>query len=201
MFASPVVVFGVELSGIGDLAAWIAVVFTALAGAAAIAVFATLQSRERRQALSDLHASLTSAETAQARNVIGALLYSRAEDDKPGRLASIEAYFALIWALQRARNVFRTYRIRWIPLEPTKGRLSELTRPGRKDAKLALTWNLDEIAENVVRFRDLFGREWAVEDADAWADIGTYVVASRFRNGNRGAGASQMPSPTSNAEA
>lgn len=188
MFASPVVVFGVELSGIGDLAAWIGVLFTALAGGAAIAVFVTLRLRERRQALSELHASLTSAETAQARNVIGALLYSGVEEDKPGRLVSIEAYFALIWALQRARNVFRTYRIKWIPLGPTKSRLSEMTRPGRKDAKLALTWNLDEIAENVVRFHDVFGREWAVEDGDAWADIGTYVVASRFRNSDRRAG-------------
>src|SRR5690606_41422494 len=49
------------------------------------------------------------------------------------------------------------------------------------DASLALTWNLVEIAENVVRFHDLFGREWSVEDEDAWADISEYVDADRFR--------------------
>lgn len=173
---------GIEVSGVGDLATWVSVVLTIIAGAAAVTGFAFLRRRERRQALTDLHASLTSGETARARHTVGALLYGTDSDTKPGRLEAIEAYFALIWALQRARNVFRTYALSWRALDSTPYRLSRLMLTRTDDASLALTWNLTEIAENVVIFHDRFGDECAVEDADAWEDIGAYVNADRFRS-------------------
>jgi len=173
--------FGLQLSGVGDLATWVSVAFTVLAGLAAIAGFAMLRRRERRQALTELHTSLTSGETARARNTIGTLLYAAEQDVKPGKLDSIEAYFALIWALQRARNVFRTYALEWRELSAPQPRLTKLMGSRKSDASLALTWNLTEIAENVVLFHDTFREPWAVEDDDAWADIGAYVDANRLR--------------------
>ncbi|GAA3939603.1 hypothetical protein [Microbacterium soli] len=181
MSDSSVVILGVELSGFGDLATWIEVLCTAVAGGAAVLVFVTLRLRERRQALTDLHTSLTSGEIAQARNAIGALLYSGIDGGRANRLASIEAYFTLIWAVQRARNVFRTFRIRWTSLGAPQRQIVTRMHAGWKDASLALTWNLTEIAENIVRFHDLYGREWSIEDTDAWADISAYIDADRFR--------------------
>ncbi|MEV7631208.1 hypothetical protein AB0N64_02240 [Microbacterium sp. NPDC089318] len=170
-----------QFSGVGDLATWISLAFTVIAGAAAAGAFWMLRRRERRQALTELHSSLTSGETATARNILGTLLYSRAEDDLPGRGESIEAYFALIWALQRARNVFRTFGIHWTRLDAPQGRLSSVMRSGTTDATLALTWNLVEIAENVIRFHDVYSHEWQVDDEDAWADISAYVDAESLR--------------------
>lgn len=175
------IMLGIEVSGAGDLATWVSVVFTVIAGVAATAAFAFLRRRERRQALTDLHASLTSGETARARNTVGTLLYATEPDGKPTKLEAIEAYFALIWALQRARNVFRTYSLAWRALDASPSRLSRLMVARDDDASLALTWNLTEIAENVVRFHDLYSDAWGVEDADAWSDIGVYVNADRFR--------------------
>ncbi|MDL9978602.1 hypothetical protein [Microbacterium candidum] len=172
--------FGFAFSGPGDLATWVSVVFTLIAGASAAIAFVMLRRRERRQALTDLHASLTSGETARARNTIGTLLYSNEAGDQPTRTESIEAYFALIWALQRARNVFRTYSLYWRALDAPQSRLHSIAPSRSSDASLALTWNLTEIAENVVQFHDLYSAKWAIEDEDAWDDIGTYVNAERL---------------------
>lgn len=173
--------FGLQFSGVGDLATWVSLLFTVIAGVAAASAFLVLRRRERRQALTELHTSLTSGETALARNTIGSLLYAVDGSDRPDRSASIEAYFALIWALQRARNVFRTFGVRWTPLNEQQSRLSSIMRAGSTDATLALTWNLVEIAENVVRFHDLLSEEWSVEDDDAWRDISGYVDADALR--------------------
>lgn len=170
-----------QFSGMGDVATWATLAFTVIAGLAAAGAFWVLRRRERRQALTELHSSLTSGETAQARNVIGTLLYSSSDERRPGKADSIEAYFALIWALQRARNVFRTFNIHWTPLTASQGRLASLMSAGSKDASLALTWNLVEIAENVARFHDLYGQEWSVSDKDAWTDIIAYVDVESLR--------------------
>ncbi|WP_460800812.1 hypothetical protein [Microbacterium sp. GXF6406] len=167
---------GLQFSGLGDLAAWATLAFTVVTALLAGIGFGLVRLRDRRQALADLHVSLTSGETAQARNVIGALLYGSAEAATPTRLEAIEAYFMLIWAVQRARNVFRIFRIRWHALNESQGRLSSLMHTGRSDASLALTWNLIEIADNIMQFHDKYGEKWGVDDADAWADIGSYLV-------------------------
>ena len=109
---------------------------------------------------------------------MGNLLYAEPEDH-PRKLDAIAAYFALIWALQRARNVFRTYGMQWRALNQPQRRLSALTAAGSKDASIALTWNLTEIAENVSRFRDEYKVQWNVEDEDAWADVGAYIKGER----------------------
>lgn len=99
-------------SSLGDLATWVSVALTVITGVVAAFVFVGLRLRDRRQALTDLHISLQSGETAAARNTIGSLLYATRTRDRPPPLASIAAYFAHIYAIQRARNVFRTYSVR-----------------------------------------------------------------------------------------
>lgn len=167
---------------IGDLATWAGVMLSLATAVIAAVVFVGLRRRERRQALADLHVSLTSGETAAARNTIGTLLYSSRRRDLPSRLDAIAAYFALVWALQRSRNVFRTYLLPANELDSPMSRWSAVTRGrSRRDAAEALSWNVTEIAENVVRFHDEFGKPWGVEDADAWEEISPFVGADAIR--------------------
>jgi len=172
--------FGVSQTG--DLATWVSTTFTVVTGVAAVFVYVRLRRRDRRQALTDLHVSLTTAETAVARNTIGTLLYSTDRRDTPPRLECIAAYFALIWAIQRARNVFRTFGLPWQSLEAPQSRSrSAISARATKDASQALTWNLVEIAEGVVRFHFEYAEAWSVEDEDAWKEINTYVSADAIR--------------------
>lgn len=162
-------------SSFGDLSSWASVLLTLIASVAAVIGFIVLRRRERRQALTELHASLTSGETAHARHIVGSLLYSHFNDDRPERNEAITAYFHLVWAIQRARNVFRTYGLHWRSLAEPQRTLSNLLHLNNKDSAMALTWNLVEIAENVRRFHEEWGAEWGVEDADAWADVLPYI--------------------------
>ena len=167
----------------GDLATWAGVFLSLVTAVIAAVVFVGLRRRERRQALADLHVSLTTGETAAARNTIGTLLYSSRRRDFPSRLDAIAAYFALIWALQRSRNVFRTYLLPADELDSPMSRWSAVTRGrSRRDAAEALSWNVTEIADNVVRFHDEFGEQWAVEDADAWDEISSFIGADAIRS-------------------
>lgn len=167
---------------IGDLATWVGVLLSLVTTIIAAVISVGLRRRERRQALTDLHVSLTSGETAAARNTVGTLLYSSSTEDLPSRTDAIAAYFGLIWALQRSRNVFRTYLLPANELNSPASRWSTITRGrSRRDAADALSWNVTEIAGNVVRFHDEFGARWAVEDADAWKEIGPFVGADAIR--------------------
>lgn len=166
---------GLQFSGLGHLATWVSFGFTVITAGAAVVGFVLLRLRDRRQALADLHVSLTSGETAQARNAIGTLLYSSDTTVHPGREAAIESYFALIWALQRVRNVFRAYGIAWRTLDAPQSGLSKIMNAGSKDASLALTWNLVELAENVGQFHEKYGEAWSVDDGDAWAEMNGYI--------------------------
>lgn len=169
------------LSGSGDLAAWASVVLTAVAAVAAGYGFFYVRARERREALAALHASLTSGETAVARNTIGTLLHG-GRRDRPSRLDCIQSYFALIWSLQRARNVFRAHNLHWKTLQAPNSRVRRAARGGRPDeATIALTWNLREIAENVVMFHDRYSTSWSVEDDDAWTDVSEFVEVETMR--------------------
>lgn len=167
---------------LGDLATWFGVGFSVLTAVIAGIAFRQLRLRERRQALSDLQVSLTTGETAAARNVIGTLLYSDNKRDLPSRLDSISAYFALIWALQRARNVFRAQLLPSSELNSPISRWAAVTRGRRmKDAAAMLSWNINEIAENVVRFHDTYGSRWHVSDNDAWKEMSEYLNAAAIR--------------------
>lgn len=155
-----------------EVAAWAGGLGTLATAIIAVVLAAQLRNREKRQALVELHASLTSGETAAARNTVGTLLYSK-KKRTVSELAAIEAYFHLIWAIQRARNVFRIHGFNW----------SSLTGPPRRrsrqnEIELALTWNLTEIAENVVTFHEAYGEKWKVEDADAWDEMRAYLSIS-----------------------
>lgn len=162
----------------GDVATWAALIYSVLTALAAGAAFFRLRKRERRQALAELHTSLTTGETAAARNTIGTLLYSASPEDRPARIECISAYFSLIWAVQRARNVFRAQLLPTSQLDSPISRWEAVTRGRRmKDAAAALSWNLAEIAENLVQFHDLHGSEWDVRDKDAWDEIGKFVNA------------------------
>ena len=156
----------------GDGAAWTSVLLSLLVAIVTI----TNWWREKRQALTALHVALTTGETANARNTIGTLFYSGRRLDRPGRSESIRAYFDLIWAMQRARNVFRIYKIRWLPLR----RLGGSNKTARSEAIDALNWNLREIADNIARFREEYGEIWAVEDEDAWLDIRDFFDQNQF---------------------
>jgi hypothetical protein len=50
-----------------------------------------------------------------------------------------------------------------------------------REVSLALTWNLVEIAESVVRFHFEYAEAWRVEDVDAWNEINAYVDAEGIR--------------------
>ncbi|WP_394554616.1 hypothetical protein ACDF64_07830 [Agromyces sp. MMS24-JH15] len=161
---------------IGDWATWIgsvgAIVIAIVAGIAA----GQIRRRERRQALVDLHAILTSGEIAAARNTIGTLLYSRTRRTRPTRLESIEAYFQLVWAVQRARNTFLLYGFAW-PATGASSSTPPKRRRSERDPEQILSWNLSEIAENVQRFHREYADRWGVEDRDAWAEVSDYLRA------------------------
>jgi hypothetical protein len=151
-----------------ELASWAGGLGAIATAVIAVILAAQLRNREKRQALVDLHNSLTSGETARARNVIGTLLYSK-HKKSVSELDGIEAYFHLIWAIQRARNVFRVHGFHWTSISGSN------KRARGNQIELALTWNLREIADNVVIFRNRFGAKWRVEDADAWHEMSTYL--------------------------
>lgn len=163
---------------IGDLATWVTAVVGGVIAVSAAFASVQLRNRERRQALADLHTSLTSGETADARNVIGTLLYSSTRIGRPSRLEAIEAYFRLIWAVQRARNVFRAHGFHWMSYEAPRNRRAQLVED-------MLTWNLREILDNVTMFHERYSDRWGVEDADAWRDIGDYLETDSVRGPSR----------------
>lgn len=166
---------------IGDVATWAGAAFSLITGVVAIILATQLRNRERRLALVDLHQSLTTGETAAARNVMGTLLYADA-GSAPTKLDSIDAYFRLIWAVQRARNVFRTYKLCWKSLSGPVSRLDRIQLGRRqRESDLALTWNLNEVAQNLVIFHDLYQEAWNVSDGDAWADVEDFVDVEAVR--------------------
>ena len=170
----------------GDVASWATLLFSVVTAAAAGGAFLGLRKRERRLALADLHTALTTGETAAARNTIGTLLYAAAPKDRPSRHECIRAYFSLIWAVQGARNVFRAQLLPNKQLDAPLSRWEEITRRRHmKDAAAALTWNLSEISENLVRFHDFYGSVWGVQDRDAWEEIGVFVNADAIRRRGR----------------
>lgn len=160
----------------GDIAAWASLIVSIFAGAAAVVVFVSNGRRDRRTAVSSLHVSLTSGEIAAARHIVGNLLYSNTSNVEGGRSEAISAYFILIWAMQRSRNVFRIYKLEWRPLKQA----SAVPRASARDVMDALTWNLSEIAENLSRFHEEYGERWSVDDADAWDEMREFFDRNQF---------------------
>ncbi|WP_438853909.1 hypothetical protein [Agromyces sp. M3QZ16-3] len=157
---------------LGDIGTWAGALAAATTAATAIVLAAQLRNRERRQALVDLHVSLTTGETALARNVIGTLLLNKSFRGRPAKLEAIDAYFRLIWSVQRARNVFRAHGFHWESLDPPEG---AKRNSRQRETERALSWNLIEIAENIVEFHHVYVQKWGVEDKDAWDEMDAYL--------------------------
>lgn len=156
----------------GSVTDWWALALSIVTGVVALAGFLFVERRDRLQALTDLHATLTSGEIAQARHTVGSLLYSDPQQAESDKENSIAAYFVLVWALQRSRNVFRTRRMHWRTLDQPQSLWSTVMHSGSSDASVILTWNLTEIAQNVSEFHSRYGEAWSVADEDAWQDVG-----------------------------
>lgn len=172
--------FAAFLAGLepGDSATWLSVFLGILTTVGAVVVFAQLKTRERRQALTDLHSHLTSGEVAGARDTIGRLLYPTSDGETPASGDSIRAYFTLIWAVQRSRNVFKMNRLPWLTKSQKESVYSRLTRFGaRKDAARALTWNLDEIVESVRIVHQDYHSQLELVDTDAWEEFEALMPA------------------------
>ena len=160
--------------GLPEAATWIGALGALSTAAIAIVLASQLRNRERRQALVDLHTSLTSGETANARNAIGTLLYSKKHRRHVDELEAIDAYFRLIWAIQRARNVFRVHGFHWTSLDgPERKNWAQQKR--KVEIESALSWNLQEIADNVVEFHLKYCKKWNVEDHDAWDEMSVFL--------------------------
>ncbi|MBF4570484.1 hypothetical protein ITJ57_17090 [Plantibacter sp. VKM Ac-2880] len=163
----------------GDLAGWASVLITLGSSIVLIFVWVHLRRRERRLALAELHLSITTGETAEARDLLGSLFYSPAEDG-PSRSESIAAYFKLIWAVQRARNVFHAYKFTWTTLDTAPSRLASDSRRV-SDAERIMSWNLIEMARNIVMLHDEYGIDWSIQDEDAWREMASYMDTDAIR--------------------
>lgn len=158
-----------------EIATWVGALGAVTTAGIAVVLAAQLRNRERRKALVELHLSLTSGETAAARNTIGTLIYSKKGKRKVDELQAVEAYFRLIWAIQRARNVFRIHGFHWASLDdPHGGRLDK--RAKTEQIELSLTWNLREIAQNVAEFHNDYAPKFGVADGDAWDEMESYLT-------------------------
>lgn len=172
-----------------DPLAWISAIGSLGTAAIAVALAIELRNRERRQALVDLHVSLTTGETARARHVVTSVLLAAQHQNKAERLFAIESSFGLIWAMQRARNVFRLHRFDWTPV-------AEVDAPRRartREVEAMLSWNLREIALAAVEFHTRFGVSWKIRDDDAWTELSGYL-ATRMPHSDRAKRAPRLES-------
>lgn len=163
-----------------EIASVVGGIGAALTAVIAIVLAAQLRNRERRLALVDLHISLTTSETAEARDVIGTLIYGRGLAGRARKQDAISAYFKLIWALQRARNVYIVYGFDW-GQERRSLRRRLVSSSREREARNLLTWNVTEIADNVALFHANYAEKWDIEDDDAWRDIAPYLYLVQTR--------------------
>jgi len=112
------------------------------------------------------------------------------------RALLIKGYFALYWSIERAHNVMQLHRawaIRWFRWRNRESWLSK--RSVERDAQDFMTWNLNEIVQNVVEFRRRFREPLNLHDQDAWASLAARL--QRFQpelyEANRVAFESQEP--------
>ncbi|TFD05529.1 hypothetical protein [Cryobacterium sp. TMT1-66-1] len=141
----------------GDFPTWLGSSGALVAACLAGIISLQLRSRERKQAISSIHIDLTTGETAQARNVIGTVLYATDGLDLVGQREAISALFKLYWAVQRAQNTYRVYRL-------------DAAAPGKMQGQeeFFLSWNFRELVENIVTFHRDYGERLHIKDEDAW---------------------------------
>jgi hypothetical protein len=165
------------------LISWIgALTPVAIAGVAGWYTLGT-RRREKQKALADIHRELTTGEVAEARDIIGAALYSPSRRGTLNDAAMIRAYFHLYWCVERVDNVAQVHAR---PDSPKKVRrkisLDARRIPSRRhreswrwqwesEKSKFLTWNLDEIVGDLIRFRHEFGDTLDIDDGDAWASF------------------------------
>ncbi|PPF44144.1 hypothetical protein C5B85_10890 [Pseudoclavibacter sp. AY1F1] len=97
---------------------------------------------------------LTTGETAEARDIIGSLIYNTLARQTASRADVIRSYFRLMWAIERAGAV----------VESLRGH-----KDVQKEAVSAWAWHLDEIAFNVwlIGTTEQADRHLGLDDLDA----------------------------------
>jgi len=152
---------------------------------AIVAAWYTHQARrrEKRQALANIHRELTTGEVAVARDVIGVALYAQSPRNHLDDASLIRAYFQLYWCVERVDNLAQIHakpdspkrvqkKISRDERKPFSRRKSEPWRWQWETQKSEfLTWNLDEIVGNIIRFRHGFAEMLNIDDDDAWASF------------------------------
>jgi hypothetical protein len=136
---------------------------TAVAASAATVIgivhTASAAARAKTAALAAVHVDLTSGEVAAARDVMGTFRYSQDGGRMPERVTdadAVRAYFAILWAVERADNALSYYSAR-----------------SQRRASAFIGWNLDELTRNMVWFRTAHGARLHLDDSHSW---------SRFRH-------------------
>jgi hypothetical protein len=152
-----------------DIANTAAAIGAITAAGTAIVIAAQLRSRDRRQAFADAHLDLTTGETAQARDVIGTVLYSNRGIRGVSTDEAIGALFRLYWAVQRLENLYRVFGIQMGNGRTTKiGRLHDSY----------ISYNFKEIVSNVVAFRHKYHERLRIADNEAWQSFASGLRAS-----------------------
>jgi hypothetical protein len=117
-----------------------------------------LGRREKRRNFAEVHRDLTTGEVADARDVIGTVLYSPGAKG-PRQLEVINAYFKLIWAVQRAMNALRVYNV------------SRETGRDIGSSREFWSWNYRELVENIGKIHWRYRDEYGISDDDAWMEL------------------------------
>ncbi|MHA6668972.1 hypothetical protein ACX3O0_08890 [Homoserinimonas sp. A447] len=142
------------VADIGDWATWVGSIAAVGTAAAGIIIGAGLHGRERRQALAQIHRDLTTGEVEYARHVIGTVLYGKHGLKKFESEDVIRAYFVLLFAVERVGNLKLAMGF-YLPSTSDK----------------FLRWNLDEVVNNIIVIRNLYGEKLGIMDETAWSSF------------------------------
>ena len=139
---------------LGDWATWAGTVAAVITSIVALSLAVSLRNREKREGLAALHRDLTTGETADARHVIGKVLHARRDLGGVGDETAVRSFFVLYWAVERSFN----------------HHLAIGSRVGKLQGEF-LDYNLNELANNIIVFRNRHRVSLGIQDAEAWASF------------------------------